>query len=384
MNIKTLKEVIPFIHKAKVVPFIWGHHGIGKSSAVRQYCEENELDFVDLRLGNMEVGDLIGLPDFTVDEQGNKVATKFMRPSWLPTSGKGVVFLDEINRARRDVLQATFQFVLDRKIHEYTLPEGWSVVVAANPNTNDYIVTDVSDEAFMARFAHIKLSPSMDEWTSYMRSQSAEASVASFFTEQSDLLNKTVEDFKLSMAKPNNRTADMLQRIIDAKLPDHYLQEVAAGCIGTEAAVAFLAFRKSNYTKIDVKDVLNSYSKIKDLVVKASAKETNRFDILNQVVTDLVSHFKEIAEKDLKELEKDVEYADKIKPVSKKQVDNLIAFLLDIPADMSVRFLYTDHIMVKCIALQKGVADNQQLIDLIKNNKAIVGQVRDAANKDNT
>lgn len=385
MNINNFKTVLPFIHKANVVPFVWGLHGVGKSSVVRQYCEENDLQFVDVRLGNMEVGDLIGLPDFTTDSKGNKTATKFMRPSWLPTSGKGIVFLDEFNRARRDVLQASFQFVLDRRIGtEYVLPEGWHIVVAGNPNTNDFITTDISDEALMSRFVHIKLSPTFDEWSSYMRKSSKDASVAAFFGEQPDLLHKGIEDFKLTMAKPNNRTADMLQRIVNSGLPEDYVQEVGVGCIGTEAAVAYVAFRKSNYTKIEVKDILNNYSKIREKVQKASDKETNRFDIINQCLTDLHLHFKEIADKDLKELEKDVEYVDKIEPVPKKQVDNLVAFLLDIPADMAIRFLYTDHIMVKCIALQKGVGDNKDLMDLVTNNKALVNKVRDEASKDNS
>ena len=161
-----MKAALPFLFKANVPTLIHGRHGVGKSQGIFQVSQElqyvhptkgkTSYDFIDLRLGNMEVGDLLGLADFEEDENGNKIATKFMRPSWLPTDPDscGILFLDEINRARRDVLQAAFQLVLDKKIHEYELPKGWVVVGACNPNTDEYIVTDIGDAAFISLLSH--------------------------------------------------------------------------------------------------------------------------------------------------------------------------------------------------------------------------------------
>ena len=182
MNIKKFKEAMPYLIQANVATLIQGHHGVGKSQAVKQYCDENGYGFVDLRLGTQDVGDLLGLADFELDAKGNKIATKFMRPTWFPVdpASKGIIFLDEINRGRRDVLQAVFQLCLDKKIHEYALPKGWHVVAAMNPSTEDYIVTDISDKAFLDRFCHIKLSPSKQEWFDYAKKTKMNAELVQF------------------------------------------------------------------------------------------------------------------------------------------------------------------------------------------------------------
>jgi len=171
VNIKQLKESIPFLVKANIATMVVGHHGIGKSQAVRQYCDEQGIGFIDLRLGTQDVGDLLGLADFKVNEKGENVATKFMQPTWFPTDpdSKGLIFMDEINRARPDVLQAVFQLVLDKRLHEYELPKGWHVIGAMNPSTEDYVVTDLSDRAFLDRFCHIKLAPSKHEFIQYAK-----------------------------------------------------------------------------------------------------------------------------------------------------------------------------------------------------------------------
>ena len=154
MNIRDFKKSLPYLINANTAVMLVGHHGVGKSQGVKQFCDENELGFVDLRLGTQDVGDILGLADFKVDDNGERIATKFMPPDWFPMdpNSRGLIFLDEINRARRDVLQAVFQLVLDKRIHTYELPKGWHVVAAMNPSTQDYIVTDLSDKAFLDRF----------------------------------------------------------------------------------------------------------------------------------------------------------------------------------------------------------------------------------------
>ena len=137
MKIQTLKECLPYLFEANIATLVIGHHGVGKSQAVAQYAKEQKIGFMDLRLGTQDVGDLLGLAEFVTElqpytftnpetgkeETGTrevKVATKFMRPDWFPTDpdSKGIIFMDEINRARRDVLQAVFQLVLDKWRHQ--------------------------------------------------------------------------------------------------------------------------------------------------------------------------------------------------------------------------------------------------------------------------
>src|SRR5690606_4467190 len=174
-----------------------------------------------LRLGTQDVGDLLGLADFERDRDGNSVATKFMRPDWFPTNpdSKGIIFLDEVNRARRDVLQAVFQLVLDKRLHRYVLPKGWQVIAAMNPNTGDYIVTDISDKAFMDRFCHINLAPSKQEFCKYARDRKFDDKWLQFLQEQPEMLQGELEAFDLSDIKPSRRSWEAIDRLIKVNTP---------------------------------------------------------------------------------------------------------------------------------------------------------------------
>lgn len=82
---------------------IWGAPGIGKSSIVGQIALENNLEFIDLRLSQLAPTDLRGLPVPLANNSDNPSATRgvstWYPPEFLPTQGKGILFLDELNMA---------------------------------------------------------------------------------------------------------------------------------------------------------------------------------------------------------------------------------------------------------------------------------------------
>ena len=115
MNITELKQLLeatPASHNIMLV----GNHGIGKSEILTEHFKEFGMPVIALFLGQMaDPGDLIGLP--CKDEQTGK--TDFMPPYWFPTDGKPIVlFLDELNRARPEILQTVMDLALNRKLAE--------------------------------------------------------------------------------------------------------------------------------------------------------------------------------------------------------------------------------------------------------------------------
>lgn len=91
-----------------------GKHGIGKSQILTEYCSSIGMKVVPLFLGQMsDPGDLIGL----LNKNGTTGKTEFMLPYWFPTDGKPVVlFLDELNRARPEILQTIMDLALNRTL----------------------------------------------------------------------------------------------------------------------------------------------------------------------------------------------------------------------------------------------------------------------------
>lgn len=354
MNIKTLKEALPYLFKANIATLIQGHHGIGKSQAVRQYADDNGMDFVDLRLGTQDVGDLLGLADFVVDPTtGEKVATKFMRPDWFPVdpNSKGVIFLDEINRGQRAVLQAVFQLVLDKRLHRYMLPPGWSVIAAMNPSTDDYIVTDISDKAFLDRFCHIKLAPSKQEFLEYAKFRKFDDSLIQFLTEQPNLIQGDLEEFSLEV-KPSRRSWEAVDRLVKAKMPANLLRECVNGLVGTAAGAAFIKSLSDTDKPINAKDILDNYPKFAKKVKEYSnAKTGGRQDMLKFTCDSLLEAI-----------------SGRKEDFKKEESKNLADFLIEIPKDLSFdlcRALYLEQVA-------RPVIDNHdKLLELLANARKI-------------
>ena len=137
-----------------------GRHGIGKSEILTSYFSKKGMKVIALFLGQMsDPGDLIGLPD--KDQMQEK--TVFRPPYWFPLDGKPIVlFLDELNRARPEVLQTIMDLALNRKLAGRTLPEGSRIIAAVNEG-EEYQLTDL-DPALVSRFNIFRFEPSVEEW----------------------------------------------------------------------------------------------------------------------------------------------------------------------------------------------------------------------------
>ena len=107
-ELKKILDITPYTQNIMLV----GRHGIGKSQILTEYFHDKGMNVVALFLGQMsDPGDLIGLP--TKNTETRK--TDFMPPYWFPVDSKPIVlFLDELNRARREVLQTSMDLALNR------------------------------------------------------------------------------------------------------------------------------------------------------------------------------------------------------------------------------------------------------------------------------
>lgn len=169
-----------------------GEHGIGKSAFWKTLCIENDGYFIDLRLGQRDLGDIIGMPAVTVDDDGTKhmyhVKPELVRMAFVEdlselglmgdkgdvlSSSRGakvgkpfrfiLVFLDEYNRGSKDVQQAVFELVYDRRMNGDRVHPKTLIAAACNDNLEVYTITE-SDPAFRSRFRTIKFKPTVAEW----------------------------------------------------------------------------------------------------------------------------------------------------------------------------------------------------------------------------
>jgi hypothetical protein len=327
MNITQLKQSLPFIIQAGLVPNIIGKHGIGKSSVIAQYAKDNGYSFHPFFLGQMsDTGDLLGLPEFERDSTGKALSTNFIHPAKLPKKPRSILFFDELNRASKDLLQAIFQLALEGTIHDYALPEDSAIIMAMNPATDDYSVLDFADKAFADRFVHINLDPTHEEFHSYMKSTYSESTVSSFLQQQTKLLeDEDLNSVYLDFVKPSRRSWDRLQKLENTNMPENLFREAGLGIVGAAAMVAYSSWRETQIKLIDGVTILEDYPNVRNTYIgyfknpkTGEALETPR----NDIVSTICGSFKDALNDKLKK-----------KSLTASQAQNIVNFLLDSPVE---------------------------------------------------
>jgi len=142
-----------------------GDTGVGKSAVVADFAEslaERKADFFETKfLAQVEVGDLIGMPD----KANNK--TVWLAPDWWPeTDARGLLFLDELADAKNDVRTAVMPMLLTGKLHQNRLPKDLLIVCSMNPVGGSFGGYTFSRQ-FKDRLAFIKFMPTTEEWLAF-------------------------------------------------------------------------------------------------------------------------------------------------------------------------------------------------------------------------
>jgi hypothetical protein len=290
MLITDVKRYIKGVAEKQVhVPtMIIGSMGIGKSQIVEQAAKElseatkEKWGFVDLRLSTQEPGDLIGYPYIkeVKDDKGRvHNVTEHAKPGWFPLPGtKGLLFMDELNRAAQDVRQSVFQVIRERRLHEHHLPDGWHIVSAINPENGNYQV-ETLDKAMIRRFCCIKASTNAEIVMRWAKTEKEKGKpkmddvTLQFLAVHPELLIKEEPVEFEQQPTPDGYTMCGLLRMANA-IPKDLETEIYAGLIGREAAIAKIKFEDESYKKpVSGKDVLDNFDKVEKRLMKQKNDE---------------------------------------------------------------------------------------------------------------
>ena len=164
-------------------PLFTGEAGLGKSQIVQQWVKKQkernpDFGFIDLRIAYMEAPDLIGFPETEADSNG-VMRTKHRLPEFWPTSGEGLLLLEEPNRGTTGVMNCLMQLLTDRKIHNYHLPKGWMIAGCVNPDSSEYDVNTM-DAALKDRFEEFEVEYDHMAFVDYVESSGWDEKLATF------------------------------------------------------------------------------------------------------------------------------------------------------------------------------------------------------------
>jgi GTP-binding protein EngB required for normal cell division len=247
-ELETLLEVTPSWQNIMLT----GRHGIGKSQILTKYFEQKGMTVKTLFLGQMsDPGDLLGLPN--KDEATGK--TTFMPPYWFPVDGQPIVlFLDELNRARPEILQTVMNLVLNRKLAGRPLPEGSRIISACNDG-DEYQLTDL-DPALVSRFNIYTFRPSAEEWLLWAEREGLDERVIQFISTNPEMLDRSADTKEEQGLEkdPDRRAWEKVARLLEnVPSPMSVHQKIVVGIVGVQAAAQlFFSFRKEDLTPIDL------------------------------------------------------------------------------------------------------------------------------------
>jgi len=204
---------------------IWGPPGVGKSSIVRSVSAREGIGIQDLRLSQLAPTDLRGLP---VPEDG---VSRWYPPEFLPRSGEGIIFLDEINMAPPAMQGVAQQLILDRKVGSYSVPDGWLIWAAGNRKSDRASVYDMPS-ALGNRFIHLNVEPDVDSFKRWAIENRLAESILAFLSFRPQLLHRIDPQHN---NWPSPRSWVMAHQLLGAGLD-------VAPAIGDAAAGEYRAF----------------------------------------------------------------------------------------------------------------------------------------------
>ena len=296
---RNMKNLLKISAKTGVAVMIWGPPGIGKSDIVRQladdlspvddqgeFIEDERVPVYDVRLLLMEPTDLRGIPYRDPEEN----VMKWSEPTCLPpqkfkvvdqktqekvvikNKNRSILFLDELTAAPPSVQGAAYQLILDRKIGDYSLPEG-CIIVAAGNRMSDKGVSFKMPTPLRNRFSHFEMTHNYEEWLEWAIGKKVHPEIIGFIAEKKNngLFNFDPNSADCERGFPTPRSwkflSDYRWAMDDQLTPDNIesdslYRKIVIGCIGSGAASVFIGYREYAKDLPKVEDVLSGKVKV--------------------------------------------------------------------------------------------------------------------------
>jgi len=242
IDARELYQVLELTPPAQNILLV-GKHGIGKSEIISHfYRQRQNMTVISFFLGQMsDPGDLIGL--LHKDEASGR--SVFLPPYWWPAPDQAVVlFLDELNRARPEILQAVQDLTLNKTLAGKALPPG-SIVIAAVNAGEEYQLTEL-DPALVSRFNLYEFAPTLEDWLIWASEHAVDPRVLTFIQQHPEFMDGDNPDADAAIATagliktPDRRAWVKVSDFVrnHKGLEDIHFKLIA-GMVGNRASLAF-------------------------------------------------------------------------------------------------------------------------------------------------
>ena len=260
---------------------VWGAPGVGKSTMVKDVAKEMGLGFVDVRLAQMESIDIRGLPVPNTEKHN----VQWLPSSIFPTDNAkgGIIFLDELSAAPKDVQVASYELILDRQLGGgdiYKVPSKWIIVAAGNRSCDRAVSTTMSS-ALANRMMHLEIEANAEDWIAWAVSHDIDPTVVGFINFKPQLL-LSVDDQNLERGFPTPRAWERVSEMCKILKNETLLRKSVYGLVGVPAGQQFMEFHKMASEMDNVLEMMTN--------PKADVKIPGRDDLKYALTSAMVYH----------------------------------------------------------------------------------------------
>ena len=237
-----LATTLALLVEARQPCIVWGPPGAAKSQIAQKVATDANRRYVDVRALLLDPVDLRGIP-----WRDSADRTRWAPPAFLPPSddpGRFLINLEELPSAVPMVQAALYQLVLDRRVGEYELPEGASLIACGNRETDRGVVHRMPTP-LASRFVHLEIRVDAADWCAWAARSGIAPEVIFFVQLRPELLHQFDPQSKeRAFACP--RTWEFASNIVKRRNGIDASAERALfrGTVGEAAAVEFAAFLK--------------------------------------------------------------------------------------------------------------------------------------------
>jgi hypothetical protein len=229
---------------------LWGSRGVGKSSIVRQVAAHFAVPLVDLRLTTIEPVDIRG----AIYADDVLAKTVWFPPEFLPApdNTEGVLFLDELTAADQRLQISAYSLILDRRVGNYRLPDGWQIIAAGNASFHGAVSHDMGT-ALADRMFHFNVQTVIEAFLAHAVETGFAPEVMAYLKVRPDKLDDTqsqlANDYLIG-ASP--RGWEDVSNVLKSALSDMAKRVFVQGRIGVANAAEFFGVLKEIQAGADV------------------------------------------------------------------------------------------------------------------------------------
>ena len=237
-----LAATLALLVEARQPTLVWGPPGAAKSAIAQQVAADAGRQYVDVRALLLDPVDLRGIP-----WRDGADRTRWAPPAFLPPTddpGLWLINLEELPSALQMVQAALYQLVLDRKVGEYELPEGASLIACGNRESDRGVVHRMPTP-LASRFVHLEIRVDAQDWLTWGAANGIAPEVLFYIQMRPDMLH-LFDPQSREKAFCCPRTWHMISNIVQRRgsLDPSVERALFRGTVGEAAAVEFSAFLK--------------------------------------------------------------------------------------------------------------------------------------------